>query len=694
VSSVVAAAPRTLVRAVPAWAWLTGIVAVSAVVRYAFARHMVGPWIVVDELVYAELAKSFAATASFLVRDEPVGIGFGVVYPILISPAYVFEALPNAYAAAKALNAVWISLAAVPAYLLARRVVSATGALVVAALAVAVPSLFYAGTIMTENAFYPIFLGTVLLLVRALERPTAARSVLFVAGAGVAYLTRVQAVVLVAAAATAPLVLALWERRARALAAYRALYATLAAAAILALGLAALSGRTPGELLGAYRAAAIGDYDVREVARWLLYHVAELDLYVGIAPFAALLLLVSLAPRLDREARVVVAAAVTVTACLVVQVAAFASQPHVLRIEERNMFYAAPLLFTALVLWIERGAPRPALRTAAAAGVAAALPALIPYERLVNTSATSDTLAFLALWDLAEAAAVPLDELWVLVLVGAAVIAVLLTFLPARAVVVLPALVLALYLAAAQPIEARMSEASVGALFQGITHPERAWIDGAVGPTGDVAVLWTGRTDRFTVIENEFFNRSVGPVYYSGDPVPGALAQSPAGVDRADGIVRDASTAPIRTEYLLTDDSLPIAARVVARDRRRGMLLYALDGPARVSSVTDGVYADAWSGPDFTYTGFRCGRSVTARLGSDPSLFTRSTTVTAFSGGRRIGRVRVPPTGEDVLLRLPLDPEPRCAVRFVVAPTAVPADVIPGNEDTRELGVRVLAFDR
>ena len=58
---------RERARAVPAWAWLGVLVAVSTVVRFGFARHMVGPWIMIDEIVYSELAKSFAATGSFAV---------------------------------------------------------------------------------------------------------------------------------------------------------------------------------------------------------------------------------------------------------------------------------------------------------------------------------------------------------------------------------------------------------------------------------------------------------------------------------------------------------------------------------------------------------------------------------------------------------------------------------------------------
>ena len=94
-----------LARAIPAWAWVVGLVAVSTVVRYALGRHMAAPWIMVDELIYSELAKSFASSGELLVRDHSTA-AYGFVYPLLISPAWAaFNAVPDAYAAAKAINA-------------------------------------------------------------------------------------------------------------------------------------------------------------------------------------------------------------------------------------------------------------------------------------------------------------------------------------------------------------------------------------------------------------------------------------------------------------------------------------------------------------------------------------------------------------------------------------------------------------
>ena len=67
---------RERLRAAPAWAWLAALVLFSWCVRFAFARHMVGPWIMIDEIVYSELAKSFAATGHFAVREARLREGF------------------------------------------------------------------------------------------------------------------------------------------------------------------------------------------------------------------------------------------------------------------------------------------------------------------------------------------------------------------------------------------------------------------------------------------------------------------------------------------------------------------------------------------------------------------------------------------------------------------------------------------
>ena len=90
--------------------------------------------------------------------------------------------VPQAYAAAKAINAFVVSLAAIPAYFLARRVLSRRSRSAAAVLAMSVPTLLFAGMLMTENAFYPSFLLAALAIVVWLERPDLRRT-LFVLGA-------------------------------------------------------------------------------------------------------------------------------------------------------------------------------------------------------------------------------------------------------------------------------------------------------------------------------------------------------------------------------------------------------------------------------------------------------------------------------------------------------------------------------
>ena len=589
---------RRRIAAAPAWAWLTALVCFSWAVRFAFARHMVGPWIMIDEIVYSELAKSFAATGHFAVRGAPTS-GYGIVYPILISPAYrLFTSMPTVYSAIKVINSLLMSLTAVPAYFLARRVVSTRGALVVALLTVAVPSMFYAGTIMTENAFYPIFVLLALTLVVALERPQLRNVVVFLAVLLLAYETRAQAVAVVAAALTAPLVLAALVRKPRELLRHRVLYGIVVGLGVLAVVAEIARGRSIRSLLGAYAAATHSSYDPTTVARWFLWHMSELELYVGIVPVLALVLLALRGRELSNAERVIVAATLSLVVWIGIEVAAFATQPDVQRIEERNLFYVAPLFFTCLVLWVERGLPRPRV-TAAAVAVACgvvALAAAVPYQQFIGTSATSDTFDVLMLWSVALWFGIHAEDVrWVVAAVALVFVALGL-FVPRRAAYVLPALALAICLLAIQPVDSRTQRASIGAVFQGITRSDRDWISAIVGSSDPtlVSVVWSGGAtnvpDRLTVNENEFFNRDVGSIYTTNGPVPGGLAQTEVDLDHATGEYR-VDGRPVEAADVLTDTSTPVVGRQIGSDPKKGLVLLRVDGRLRVRYLTAGIGA-------------------------------------------------------------------------------------------------------
>jgi hypothetical protein len=672
---------------VPIWAWLVGLVVFSALFRYGLSRRVVAPWIMVDELIYSELAKSFAATGHFLIRDTHHG-AYGAVYPVLIAPAWrLFASVPDAYAAAKTIGSILMSLTAIPVYFLARRVLPPLLSLLAAALAVAVPSMMYTGTLMTETVFYPVFACVALALVLMLERPTLLRQLVLLGLCLLAFLTRTQAIVLIPAVATAPLILAwLDRRRLRMLADFRALYGILCGAVVAIVVVQLARGHSPYDVLGSYSVTGDTTYRPGQVVKWVLYHLAELDLYLAIAPFAALLLLTALGRSLDRPLRVFLAATLPLTGWLVLEVAAFASALSP-RVEERNLFYVAPLFLIALLAWIERGLPRPPLAAAVAAVVAAALPGVLPYHALIGPSAESDTLALMPLWWLQETI-LGLNTIAVVVVVAGALLSLLFLSVSPRYALALPLAVFLWFAFTTERVERfdhGFPKASVGALFQGITAPRRDWVDAAVGRHADVAFFFSGKDKRnqpLTLWENEFFNRSIGPVYDLRQPSMGDLPETKV-TERPDGVLL-AGGRPVRHAYVLSEESVPLAGKVVARDLRRGMVVRRTGGLIAIGYRVRGLYPnDTWSGKHVVYTRLRCrGGTVTAELGSDVHLFSAPQTV------RAAGRSVTFDPADSAMLTVPLRPRGGiCRVVFTVSPTAV-----PGKGDSRVLGAHFLAF--
>ncbi|HEX5800411.1 MAG TPA: glycosyltransferase family 39 protein [Gaiellaceae bacterium] len=681
-------------RAVPAWGWLAAIVVLSFALRAWLARGIVAPFIMVDELIYSELARSLAAGDGFQVRGAPAG-GFSLVYPVLISPAYaLFDALPDAYAAVKTLNSLLMSLAAVPAYFLARRVVAPPLALLAAVLAVALPSLAYTGTVMTENVFYPLFLTTALVLVLVLERPTLGRQALLLALVGLAFATRVQAVAFVPALLAGPFLLALLGRRPlRAeLGRFRVLYGVVAAGALLVVAAQALRGRSLSDLLGAYSIVGDRSYDTATVARFFLYHLAELDLYLGVLPFAAFLLLTLLARRDHPDLAPFLAAGIGLTTSVLLVVAAFASE-FANRIQERNTFVVAPFFLIALLAWVERGLPRPRVAAAAVAVAAALLPLTIPFERFIETAAISDTLAFLPIWD--AYGSLLFDSVYATVLAGGALAAALFLLVPRPYALALPAATLVFMAAVSHNVWRgeygfATARVSAGALFEGIRVGHRDWIDRALPDGATAAFVWTGITDRFAVNQNEFFNRAVGPIYYIGGPTPGGLAEAEVTIDEETGEIRTVDGRAVEADYVLTEDSITPDGEVLARDPGIGITLREV-APPLVATETqiEGLYpGDTWSGREVTWTQERCrGGTLVVGLSSDPNLYDEDQIVTAFVGGERAGRVRIAPPGT-AELRVRTVPEGgTCRVVFRVARTKV-----PGGGDDRELGAHFDTF--
>lgn len=687
-------------RRIPTWVWLAAIVATSTIFRAVIGRGIVAPFIMVDEVIWSEVARGIADAGEPLLRGEPES-GYSIVYPLLLSPVYaLFENLPDAYAAVKTLNAFVMSLAAVPAFFLARRVVGEGPALLGAFLAVAVPSLAYTGTVMTENVFYPLFLVATLVLVLVLERPTWLRVALLASLVAIAFATRVQAAALVPAVLLAPLLLGLFERRGlrTTISRFRVLYGVFVALGLLVLVGQLARGRSLEDLLGAYSPVGDARYEAEEVLRYLVWHIAELGLYLLVIPVAATIVLVGRARSLAPPLQAFLAATLALTICLVPVVAAFASA-FSFRIEERNLFYLAPLFVITLLAWVEHGAPRPRMLAGAAAVASALLVLGIPFDRFLATSAITDTLMLLPFWSLQDR----IGDGWIRPAAFALSVGLAAAFLlvPRRYALVLPLLVLGIWALSVRPIwwgTHGFERFARGALFQGIRTADRDWVDRARPDGAEAAFLWTGRTDRLTVNENEFFNRGVGQVYYVSYPTPGGLPEAKVRIDRDSGAVTTLDGRPVDDLFLLADSSFEPDGEALATDKGWGITLWRVNPPLVSAVHVDGLYpGDTWSGKTVSYVRRRCrpGRLFVA-LTSDPNLFLVPQTIIARANGKVIARARLAPA-RLLVLALPVTPSSgltnECRVDFTVTPTAVPAEVTAGeNPDARVLGAHFNRF--
>ena len=193
-----AARPFRVLERVPTAIVLTAVVAVAAGFRIALAGANSIPRFLPDELLHADLAKGFAVHGQPLVRGE-FELGRTVFFPLFASPAYRFA--PDGAAAFQAvqwMNATAMALAAVPAYFVARRIVSRGWSLVVAAFVAFAPWTAYSALMLTEPLFYLAFTTFALVVVRMLERPTWSRQLVMLAALGVLVGIRSQALALAA----------------------------------------------------------------------------------------------------------------------------------------------------------------------------------------------------------------------------------------------------------------------------------------------------------------------------------------------------------------------------------------------------------------------------------------------------------------------------------------------------------------
>jgi hypothetical protein len=377
---------HALLIAVPAGIALPVIVGAVAGLRISVNDAQSLPGVFGDELIYTDLAKSFAEDGTLMLRGV-VDNGHSILYPVWISPAY---ALANdgveAFRAVQVVNALTMALAAVPAYYLARRVVTHGWSLTVALLSVLIPATAYSALVMTESLFYPIFVTATLALTLMLERPTLARQLLTVGLILVLVAVRTQALALVPAVATAVVVDGL---RASSLGSrlksFWPTWAALGAVAALALIASQVGSEAP---TGAY-GALLDTYNPLEVVRWAARSTAGYLLEVGVVALAALPLALGRLLRRDAPTaeRALGATSLSVCVWVLVSVAVLSASPFGLNIlHARSLFFVTPLVLVCFAYWLVSGLPRPLYPTLAIVAVSLGVVLLLPASAFMSTA--------------------------------------------------------------------------------------------------------------------------------------------------------------------------------------------------------------------------------------------------------------------------------------------------------------------
>lgn len=579
----------SLQRTLAAPVLLAGFALAVAGARTWLAQGFETPWILVDELIHGELAESVATDGRFAVRGGGLTVTF--LYPLLVAPAWLFDSMETTYAVAKATNALLMSFVAVPVYLWARRMVAPGRAAVAAALGLVMPSFVLTGTLMQENAALPTFVLAAFAIALALERPTALRQVAALGAVALAATARVQALILIAVFATAIVLYAALRRR--------PLGAELArfwpGGAALAVGAGAFLALRV-DSLGVYEGVTDGDYSLPRLARWLVYSFGELSFAAGVAPVCALILLLG---RRGSESEQAFLAVTTAALAWLVALAAAASSWEPLGMKERYMLYAAPLLFLALVVWIDRGLPRPRLLTVVAVALPVACLLALPLGELFGSpSFLGNAFGLFAL----ERLPVGDGATKGVMVAGALSAGALVAFVPRR--LAAPALHVALaafLVVSSVPVYRTLTGQSERVRELAGLGEQPSWLDDAAGADRPALFLNTTTFEPDTALgrffeawvpvwETEFWNRSFGGVHSLGYPEPSPLRQSHGRLDWSTGRI---SRAP-PVGRVLVDRRFELAGERIGATEH--LVLYAVDEPLRLAAAAEGVYRDGTTG--------------------------------------------------------------------------------------------------
>lgn len=539
---------------------VAAVVTLSTAIHAALAWRRATPGYFPDEYMYAELGRSLLEHGTPLVRGESAQF-LPLLYSLLTAPAWLWQDVELAYRTIQAFNSVAMSLAAIPVFLLARRLhVGDRLAVTAAALAVVLPELLYSSSVLAESLAYPLALAAVSTAVAAVERPLLRLQLAFLAFAGLAALSRLQLAVLPLCYVAAIAAVGLRERGLRATLREQWL-AVGATVAFSAGGLGLALGGTLGLYgsLTAYSVEPVGAAKAIGVNALVLAYAAGW----AIVPGALLGLALSLARPRGTGELAFGAFSLALVASLLLQAAVVGD---VGRVQERYAIYAVPLLICLFTLYADRDWPHLRLNLLLGAVLAAAA-AAVPLAGYAAADGSDQSLVLSALRR-AELVVQDVGLASLLLALGATAFTAAALFLAWRRPVYATRFTIVATVGASVLISAGAHSWYMlkrDGLRAAVLPAERSWVDKA--DVGDVTLLLNPRAIRGDIHSTLFWNRSVARVILSrAATAPDAFAAPRAAID---GAGRLSVGGSVVTGPVLVDDfgaSLTLNdARVVAK---------------------------------------------------------------------------------------------------------------------------------
>jgi hypothetical protein len=560
------------------------------------------PWVFTDELEWTQISRAIAETGHAARRSQP--IFFKSLYAYVIAPCWWIHSTASAYAAVKYVNAIVMSLAAIPTYFLARMLVSKRSAAAVAVLSIAIPGMSYAASIVPEVLAYPWYALCSWLIVRCLARRGLLDYALAIGACVVAGLIR-------------------WPQ-----------FATVPAAFLIALGAlwvigprgrALRAGWTRGDhfaaiVLGAGALILFNRVILQHEPIWQVStqywknRMVDLGLKAGQAFIIGMGILpviggfTSLAlreRRADPRYRAFVAYFAASILCVAIYTAikaAFLSTIFATLVEERNLIYLSPMMLIGTALVFE--ARRIDWRVVA---VVSLLVVWLIYNKpfqLLFPYFEAPGYAILAVFTRHFAWSIEDLRLGLLLTLAVGLLALWLRRMPA--VGAATALLLCAWMLTSE-IATTVGTDDYATQFRNHLPAQLDWIDKRVHGAS-VTYLGQEIKDPNGLFETEFWNRSIKHVDSLDGSAPGPGPTYAPNILSTDGRLDGLDNVP----YVVSDNGIWLQGTPV--DSWQQLTLYKRRGPWRLLAFEQQVFSDGWVPEWSTYTYFKPGQRGTLEV--------------------------------------------------------------------------------